>query len=76
MEKEEKKLQKQRVKEEKKIESQTRKQKKKEERKLQKEKERKRAIAEERQQESVADKLFALGDVSYVNTVAQSDEIS
>lgn len=42
MEKEEKKLQKQRVKEEKKIESQTRKQKKKEERKLQKEKERKR----------------------------------
>lgn len=41
-----------------------------------KEKERKRAIAEERQQESVADKLFALGDVSYVNTVAQSDEIS
>lgn len=34
------------------------------------------AIEQEREQQSLADKLYALGGVDYVNIVAQSDEIS
>ena len=41
-----------------------------------KEKERKLAVSQERMQQSISDKLFALGGVDYVNTVVQSDEIS
>lgn len=41
-----------------------------------KEKERKLAVSQVRMQQSISDKLFALGGVDYVNTVVQSDEIS
>ena len=41
-----------------------------------KETERKLAVSQVRMQQSISDKLFALGGVDYVNTVVQSDEIS
>ncbi len=40
------------------------------------EQENKLAISQDREQQSIADKLFSIGGVNYVNTVAQSDEIS
>lgn len=41
-----------------------------------KEQETKLAISQGREQQSLSDKLFAIGGVNYVNTVTQSDEIS
>lgn len=35
-----------------------------------------RAIEQDREQQSLADKLYAIGGIDYVNIVAQSDEIS
>ena len=40
------------------------------------EQENKLAISQDREQQTIADKLFSIGGVNYVNTVAQSDEIS
>ena len=34
------------------------------------------AIAEGREQQTISDKIYALGGIDYVNIVAQSDEIS
>lgn len=39
-------------------------------------KEMKRALKEDREQNSITDKLYALGGIDYINIVAQSDEIS
>jgi len=41
-----------------------------------KKRESKMAIAEEREAQSISDKIYALGGVDYINIVAQSDEIS
>lgn len=41
-----------------------------------KEREIKLAVKEERQQQSISDKLYAVGGIDYINIVAQNDEIS